>query len=56
MTPDFAIRPMPERACAHQVIIFAESEPVLNLPAGKIGYDDIARQPIRITGLTKYNN
>jgi post-segregation antitoxin (ccd killing protein) len=31
MTPDLAIRPVAERARAHQIVVLAATEPVLNL-------------------------
>ena len=48
MTLDLAIRPVAERARAHQIVVLAETEPVLNLPAGKARFDDMARHPVRI--------
>lgn len=43
MTTDLAANPVPDRACAHQIVFFTEPEPVLNLPVGKACSDDIAR-------------
>jgi hypothetical protein len=43
MTPDLAVRPVPDwTRGAHQIVIFTETEPVLNLQTGKALFDDIA--------------
>jgi hypothetical protein len=43
MTPDFAVRPCRTGLGAYQIVVLAESKAFLNLPAGKICLDDIAR-------------
>jgi hypothetical protein len=45
-----SIRRMPDRTYVRQVVVLAEPEPVLHLPKGKAGFDDIPCQPIRIVG------
>ena len=50
MTPDLAIRPVADWSRADQIVILAETEPVLNLPEGKARFDDIAGHPVRIVG------
>jgi hypothetical protein len=50
MTPDLAVCPVAEQARADQIDVLAATEPVLNLPAGKARFNDIARHPVRIVG------
>ena len=47
---DLAVGPVSDRAGANQVIIFAETKPVFNLPSIKAGLHDFMGRPIRVIG------
>jgi hypothetical protein len=48
MAPDLAIRPVPDRARRHEIIILAEPKAVLYLPTIKAGLYNLRRSPVRI--------
>ena len=50
MTPGLAVRPVAERTRADQIDVLAATEPLLNLPAGKARFNDIAGYPVPIVG------